>query len=130
MNYKLLNYGPEMILQAEFGKLDFQKLQTQLKKYSVEIVGIIPLEKGIELKKIIIENLKINLDEDIIYPEDLGGIIYEYKDQLNFGNYRYLVILKEVFPGSNEVFFWYHAYENLENLVLEFKLLEEKRRCL
>lgn len=82
-----------------------------------DIIGIIPLQKGEQFRKYLIDELNI-YDGDFIYPEKLEDkIIYdEETEEWEFKEYKFLVIVREEtnFGYSQG----YYALKDINNLNL------------
>lgn len=82
-----------------------------------DIIGIIPLQKGEQFRKYLIDELNI-YEGDFIYPEKLEGkIIYdEESEEWEFKEYKFLVIVREEINfGYSQ---GYYALKDINNLNL------------
>ena len=82
-----------------------------------DIIGIIPLQRGEQFRKYLIDELNI-YDGDFIYPEKLEDkITYDEKtEEWEFKEYKFLVIVREETSfGYSQ---GYYALEDINNLNL------------
>lgn len=107
-------YIKDVSLFQNFLSSDFIE---DLKKRRVEIRGFIPLDESPALSEFILEELGLELDFDILYPEGfLDEITYKKEDKhLHIMGYTYLVKFYQK-DSDGDDYIWYSAYKDLNNL--------------
>lgn len=121
----------EKIIRVELEKIPAEILKEvnpeeflqEMKKRGVEVEEIILLNDEPELKEYLLNDMEIDLDYDVVYPE--GGFdLIKYdsvKETLDFGGCRYLLMFIQKDPSGDE-YIWYSGYRDISNLNREIRL--------
>lgn len=93
------------------------ELIQELAKRKVEIRGFIPLDETPDLAHFILQDLELELDFDLLYPEgSLDEITYDEKEKkLSLHGYTHLVKFYQK-DSDGDDYIWYSAYKDLNNL--------------
>ncbi|MGL4567595.1 MAG: hypothetical protein ACRCU6_03580 [Fusobacteriaceae bacterium] len=96
------------------------ELTQEFQKRKVEVKEFITLEENSDTVKYLFQDLELDLDYDILYPEGFSEVL-EYDSQnnrLSINGYSYLVKFYQKDKDGDD-YIWYSAYKDLNNLEKE-----------
>lgn len=113
------------LVEDEVKNLNSESFLGELEKRKVKLEEIIILSEESEIKNYLVDELKIDFDFDVLYPE--GGVDllkYDEKEKtLELNGCRYLLKFTQK-ESNGDKNIWYSGYRDISNLEREIKFID------
>ena len=109
----------------EIKNFNIESFLSELEKRKVKLEEIIILSDEPEIKNYLVDELKIDFDFDVLYPE--GGMdLLKYDEKgktLELNGCRYLLKFRQK-ESNGDQNIWYSGYRDISNLEREIKFID------